>query len=272
VLQTDEPETPLQHPPKNQQNWRAARLGPYLEIANLFPLERKFPPLPRSIRAGSKVAQAVIEVAEASGQRKVWDRLATRVSGSNRVTADHRIKLHPMALALGPIALMAFDQEDRLKAGSDLELFRDLYELFLAVRQMLRATQWMKTTGGASSFERISIPTVEVLSYDSRTQRYSVKPWPVFEGFKTALNDLEDDRLRRCPVCQGFFYAVRANTQACEAHRVLARVRKNRGIPPATPERRTIQKVRKAEGRSSIIAATPEQGTAPARKRRASRK
>ena len=259
MLQTDEQET-RQRPPKNQQNWRAALIEPYLRIANLFPLERKFPPLPPSIHAGSKVAQAVIEFAEACRHRKVWERLAAQVPDENRVT----IKLHPAGLAFGPMTTMAFDEEGRLKAGSDLELFRDPYELFLGVRQMLRATQWMKTAGGrgASSLDRLPFVNAYLFSLDHRTGRYSVKPWPVFEGFTTALNDLEDDRLRRCPVCQGFFYAIRANTQACEAHRVLARVRKIRGILPATPGR-TVRKAAKAKGRSSIIAATPEQGTAP---------
>ena len=236
----------------------------------MFPLDREFPPLPVGpIPRGGEVAQAVRDVAEAFGQRRVWERFAARFAGENVVTADHRIKLHPAALALGPMAIMALGSKGRLKAKSDLELFRDLYELFRAVRQILASTEWLKTTRGIT-IQRFSFLNAYVFSRNHRTGRLSVTPWPVLQEFITALHDLEDDRLRRCPVCGGFFYAIRANTQACEAHRILARVRKNRGQLAGTPGR--IVKATKAKGRSSIIAATPAHGTAPVvRKRRASR-
>ena len=50
-------------------------------------------------------------------------------------------------------------------------------------------------------------------------------PWP--NNFKTALDGIEIARIKRCPACDKFFYAVRANKGACDEH--LARVRVQRG-------------------------------------------
>jgi hypothetical protein len=59
--------------------------------------------------------------------------------------------------------------------------------------------------------------------------------------FREALEGVEVKRLRRCPVCQRIYYAVRDNKGACDLHLDVARVRRHRD-----PEsRRKYEKTRK---------------------------
>jgi hypothetical protein len=57
---------------------------------------------------------------------------------------------------------------------------------------------------------------------------FAPDPWP--NEFKTALEGIEIARIKRCPTCEKYFYAVRANKGACDEH--LARERVRRGRDP----------------------------------------
>jgi hypothetical protein len=59
----------------------------------------------------------------------------------------------------------------------------------------------------------------------------------LLHGFRRAFTDVKLERLRRCPVCTGFYYALRANKGACDEHLGLERVLKNRQKTPEYRER-----------------------------------
>ena len=59
----------------------------------------------------------------------------------------------------------------------------------------------------------------------------------ILEGFRRAFTGVDLARLRRCPVCTGFYYALRANKGACDKHVGLARIWKIRQKTPEYRER-----------------------------------
>jgi hypothetical protein len=59
----------------------------------------------------------------------------------------------------------------------------------------------------------------------------------LLENLRRALTGVELARLRRCPVCTGFYYALRANKGACDKHVGLARIWKIRQKSPEYRER-----------------------------------
>jgi hypothetical protein len=58
------------------------------------------------------------------------------------------------------------------------------------------------------------------------TGRLTLKTDPTWLAFAQALEDVEPQRIRRCPECGAFFYAIRNNTQGCEKHRALLNVKR----------------------------------------------
>jgi hypothetical protein len=65
---------------------------------------------------------------------------------------------------------------------------------------------------------------------DTGDGRVSFQPDATLTDFKTALEDTEISRVRRCPICGKFYYGVRNNKGACDEH--LARARVERGRDP----------------------------------------
>jgi hypothetical protein len=58
----------------------------------------------------------------------------------------------------------------------------------------------------------------------------SFDPDPFWLHFQKALHKADPMRVRRCPHCGNFYFAVRSNTGACNEH--LARVRMQRSRDP----------------------------------------
>lgn len=80
---------------------------------------------------------------------------------------------------------------------------------------------WMKHWGQAEFDLRFCVR-------DFGDGRVFFDPDPIEGDFKQALQGAEIRRIRRCPVCEKFFYAERKNTGACKEHLALARVRRSR--------------------------------------------
>ena len=59
----------------------------------------------------------------------------------------------------------------------------------------------------------------------------------LLEKLRRAFTGVELARLKRCPVCTGFYYALRANKGACDKHVGLARIWKIRQKTPEYRER-----------------------------------
>jgi len=63
---------------------------------------------------------------------------------------------------------------------------------------------------------RASLTWVRV-AYEIRPQRHTlvVRTWNPFTRFTEALKEIETSRLRRCAVCDQFFYAIREDAKCC---------------------------------------------------------
>jgi len=121
---------------------------------------------------------------------------------------------------------------------------RIVYNLFFEVRSVLDTVVdaklvpnllsgesewwiWIKHSETAPT-RAISVSRLETLSIcDGKAHFDENREWM---RFKAALESAEIDRLRRCPVCQRIYYAVRKNKGACDLHLNSVRVRRNRDL------------------------------------------
>jgi hypothetical protein len=117
---------------------------------------------------------------------------------------------------------------------------RDFYEFFWTVR---RALEWMIDTWaardrwvdgfglkGKSPLSSFPIPAAQGISMSrSSGSIFFSEDKPIWWAFRQAVDGLELERLRRCPVCRRIYYAWRKNKGACDEHLALARVWRKRG-------------------------------------------
>jgi hypothetical protein len=69
---------------------------------------------------------------------------------------------------------------------------------------------------------------------------------PLLDRLREAIDGVELTRLRRCPVCCKFYYAIRSNKGACDEHLGVARVwRLRKKIPEYNENRQVNRLVRK---------------------------
>jgi hypothetical protein len=119
---------------------------------------------------------------------------------------------------------------------------REFYEFFWTVR---RAFEWMVDTWaardqwidgfglkGESPLSRFRVPAAQEISMDRRGLISFMEDKPIWWLFRYAVEGLELERLRRCPVCHRIYYAGRKNKGACDQHLDLARVWRKRGKLP----------------------------------------
>ncbi len=118
-----------------------------------------------------------------------------------------------------PLLGAAWDKIDRC---------HELWELQKRTREILEGVS--KSVPGSSYLHPAGVPAWEWVQIDDRGRIGVAKVTSAFEGLNSALVDVQPNRIRRCPVCQDFFYAARANKGACDEH--LARARVQRGRDP----------------------------------------
>ena len=155
---------------------------------------------------------------------------------------------------------------------------REFYEIFFAVRSILNQLlareerpddyrYWELRAlspvplPGASPLKPVEITcfgggplTEEIHIQDGRdakgkpVSRLKFSSSSLLQGFQDAFRDVELARLRRCPVCTGFYYAVRENKGACDnaGHLVLVRTWNHRKKTPEYRENWRINKLVKS--------------------------
>ena len=139
-------------------------------------------------------------------------------------------------------------------AGEEDKREREFYEIFYAVRSILnqllarmeqpeKYRPWaLKALSGGSitttddgaltpvDIAHLGGPLTEQIYIRNGLLEFSSSL--LLHGFRRAFAGVELDRLRRCPVCTGFYYAVRKNKGACDGdngkHLVLVRTWDNR--------------------------------------------
>src|ERR1700722_14095998 len=93
---------------------------------------------------------------------------------------------------------------------------RKLMETYRDVRDFLERIPAMEPCGSDALAvdEEMQFP---MMLYASRTEtgRIYFQPEPLRWAFKVALDGAETRRIRRCPICSKFFYAVRGTQKAC---------------------------------------------------------
>jgi hypothetical protein len=93
---------------------------------------------------------------------------------------------------------------------------RKLIETYRDVRDFLECIPAMepRESGAFAADEEMQFP---MMLYASRTEngRICFQPEPLRWAFKAALDGAETRRIRRCPICSKFFYAVRGTQKAC---------------------------------------------------------
>jgi hypothetical protein len=123
-----------------------------------------------------------------------------------------------------------------------VQLYRDVRSLLERLPRMMPPQEAL--TDGYQEVQ------VEVTHYAgvSSDGRFYDQPDPRRQAFITVIQGVDDlTRIRRCPVCGCWFYALRRNTKACRPHLALARVRRSRDVSPnkLTERRRQYEENRK---------------------------
>ncbi len=135
----------------------------------------------------------------------------------------------------------------------------DLFQFVLDIFERLEGMTWPSPETEADeppwTEHYDSVPFQMTYSIeDSGDGRVSFQPEPNLSRFKSALEGVEISRVRRCPLCGKFYYAVRDNKGACDAHLDRARVERGRNpeLRAKYEEARRFRKrlgVKKAIGR-----------------------
>jgi hypothetical protein len=135
-----------------------------------------------------------------------------------------------------------------LPAYSAEQQAREFYEIFYAVRSPLDKLV-------ARSIDNTRVKPVEIVEFGRGPLteelhvidgRLRFRASLLRQSFQGAFTGVELARIRRCPVCTGFYYAVRANKGACDKHLVLARTWKIRKKTPEYRENWQINKLMKS--------------------------
>jgi hypothetical protein len=149
------------------------------------------------------------------------------------------------------------------------------YETFYAVRSILnqllarverpddyRYWELSVLSAGLYPIDNTRVKPVEITAFGDgplaqeihiQDGRLEFGPSSLLRGFQNVFTGVEMARLRRCPVCTAFFYAVRANKGACDKHLILARTWKIREKTPEYRKNWQINKLVKS-GRSLDVA------------------
>jgi hypothetical protein len=95
------------------------------------------------------------------------------------------------------------------KLARTYELVRNLFEQIRAGEPSAIGSAY---EGGAD--ELVSFP---ITFFVDRTEagRVTFQPDPLLENFKSAIDGVESDRVRLCPICSRFFFALRITQRAC---------------------------------------------------------
>jgi hypothetical protein len=199
-----------------------ARIQRWLDFAALLPFDEKLPP-----------------PWEASAE--LMDRILVTSAGLKQIGSTLAATRFPAYLFFPMGAIF-----DRAQAA------REFYRFFWTVRSSL---EWMietwanrdhwpeslesKRESPSSSF---GIPFAQQITMNRRSGKVSVLEGPPWGAFKMAIDGLELERLRRCPVCRQIYYAGRKNKGACDQHLGLARVRRKRGKTAEYNENRRFRR------------------------------
>jgi len=130
-------------------------------------------------------------------------------------------------------------------------LFKSVLSVFERLPDMTRPSR-MKEDEPAWVEHYDSVPfNMTYFIEDNDNGRVRFAPDPLLAEFKKALEGTEISRMRRCPICGNFYYAVRDNKGACDKH--LARARVERGRDPEL--RKKYEKNRKRDRAAKVAKA-----------------
>jgi len=178
-------------------------LEPWLRLANLLPPLDDLP----EVRAGwSRIRKLTGSRTLAEG---VPDRDVPRALGS---MPSHRLEGRALESSLpnandfiGRARAAGLAELVKLRPGTEkralLELAQQVYFVLAGLTRRPRRTSL----------------TWVCVAYEIRPQRPSpaVRDWNPFTRFTEALEAIETSRLRRCVVCNRFFYAIRRDARCC---------------------------------------------------------
>lgn len=247
VTKTNDPHAIFQRQrkPETLQNYWQKRLRWWLDLANLLPFthmeQELFAPLeklPPEERA--TLRDAFIERFDT--RPKAFRPEALSNAESLRIRTETG-PLHPLIGLAGrladSIALLekaqnvheaSSDKVTRLKRV--LEVYEGrLLDTFSMVRLLLeQLTAPIDATeeNGFSFPIAIRLPVLFEVGDYADTGHLSFLLDPITDALKNAFERVEIARIRRCPMCGKFFYAVRANKGACDEHLAYARVQRGR--------------------------------------------
>lgn len=85
----------------------------------------------------------------------------------------------------------------------------------------------LASNGPSATYTR-AVEALALVQIDARGRVGECRLASPLEKLFDALRRVEANRIRRCPICRGFFFAVRANKGACDEHLTLARARRGR--------------------------------------------
>jgi hypothetical protein len=208
--------------PESLQRFRYKNLQPWLDFAELVPFAETVP-LPW--QATQEYKERFLE--EHAGLKP----LEGESFRATRFPAD---AFFPMSLVMNRAA------------GA-----QQFFSFFWSVRTTLgwfidswaRRDHWPSIDGQPAKHDFQWVPTTQIFSLD-RSGLVSMFQAGVWGPFYQALQGLNIQRLRRCPICGRIYYAVRKDLAACPEHLKLARSRRERGkLPEYTASRRLRKKL-----------------------------
>jgi hypothetical protein len=175
-----------------------ALIEPWLRLANLLPPLEDQP----EVRAGwsrFRSRNLAGDVPHRDLQRLLGSKPSQRLEGRALESSTNATGLMERAKASGLAELV------NLRPGTEKQVLPQL------ARQI-----YFVLAGLARPRRRVSLTWVRVV-YEIRAKRPrpAVRAWNPFTRFTEALEAIETSRLRRCAVCNQFFYAIRRDARCC---------------------------------------------------------
>jgi hypothetical protein len=249
---------------------RAKRLAPFFTLANIHlpeadRFERVPEPLPLSEVIRGKQSERVQH--EVSDPREVRDRYVETtfdafVKCSSATRREIKILSNGSQMGaregsgIGPvmrIAVLRIPENPFFVAANDPAAKRELYELRLALRNVL------DYVASVEKFDRVLLPSRCVFTFDlvriSPEGAVDLSRHTPWEYFRETLHGAEAQRIRVCPICDGYFYAWRKNSPACTRRCVNAynqRLYRDRLSVGKSSKSRRSRRQRKKQNRRSV--------------------